>query len=187
MQVDIQKAVEVLKSGGTILYPTDTIWGIGCDATREDATEKIFAIKERDKTKSMLILVSDIRMAERHVAEVSEVAMQLFDFATTPTTLILDNAINLANNILGPDGTIGIRIPDDDFCQALLRRFNKPIVSTSANFSGDPSPMCFDEISEELIRKVDFAVIWKRLEARVEKASSIIRLKNDGEIKILRK
>ena len=187
MQKEVKEALNVLRKGGTILYPTDTIWGIGCDATNSTSVNKIYSIKKRDPQKSMLILVSDIFMAERYLDEFPDIAEQLFEASDTPLTLILDGAINLANNLPADNGSIGIRIPDDPFCQELIHQFRKPLVSTSANFSGDPSPASFHEIDEKLKEAVDYIVNWKQDTPQVNKASSIIKLGKSGEIQVLRK
>lgn len=187
MEKQVAETLKVLQKGGVIVYPTDTIWGIGCDATRADSVEKIYQIKKRDPGKSMLILVSDLNMAERYVAELPDAALDLFQVADQPLTLILDQAINLADNLPAPDGSIGIRIPDDPFCQALIRRFRKPIVSTSANFTGEKSPSCFDDISEKLKEAVDYVVDWNQEAPASSKASSIIKIGTGGQITIIRK
>jgi len=186
MQKEVREALNVLRKGGTILYPTDTIWGIGCDATNPESVDKIYKIKKRDPQKSMLILVSDIFMAERYLDELPDIAEQLFEASDTPLTLILDGAINLANNLPAENGSIGIRIPDDPFCQELIHQFRKPIVSTSANFSGEASPASFHEISEELKAEIDYTINWRQDDLPVNKSSSIIKLGKGGEIKVLR-
>lgn len=187
MQKEVSQALSILQSGGTILYPTDTIWGIGCDATNAQAVEKIYQIKKRDPQKSMLVLVADLAMAERYVADIPEIALSLFEVSVDPLTLILDGAVNLAENLPAPDGSIGMRIPDDAFCQALLSRFRKPIVSTSANFTGEPSPSCFDDLTEDLKNSVDYVVDWNRAAPPVSKASSVIKVGAGGQVTILRK
>ena len=162
MRSEVKKAIEALRKGSSILYPTDTIWGIGCDATHADAVDKIYQIKERDPSRSMLILVSDIQMAERYLDELPEIAVQLIECSDRPLTLILDGAKNLAGNLLAQDGSIGIRIPKDDFCQEMLWQFRKPIVSTSANFSGKASATCFREINPVLSGRIDHIVNWRQ-------------------------
>jgi len=187
MQKEVRSAVEALRKGLSILYPTDTIWGIGCDASNADAVQKIYRIKKREPTQSMLILVADIQMAEQYVKELPDIAIQLFECADQPLTIVMDGAWNLAENLPAQDGSIGIRIPDEDFCQQMLRQFRRPIVSTSANFSGQPTANCFREINPVLSARVDYVVNWRRNEKPSKKASSIIRLKTGGEIQILRK
>jgi L-threonylcarbamoyladenylate synthase len=186
MQDDIKQALEVLRSGGTILYPTDTIWGIGCDATHTGAVENIFRIKQRPDTKSMIVLLGSQHLLSRYVNEVPEIAWQLMEVSDRPLTLIFDGARNLAENLVAEDGSIGIRIPDDPFCQQLLQRFKKPIVSTSANISGSPAPANFSEISEEIKSSVDYIVNRRQDDFRKNSPSSVIKIGKDGVIKILR-
>ena len=183
---EVQEAVEVLRRGGLILYPTDTIWGIGCDAGNYEAVQKIFKIKKREVGKSMLILAADINMVDRYVNHLPDIAEQLFEQADTPLTIILPDAVNLAEGVAADDNSIGIRIPDDQFCQEMLRRFRKPIVSTSANFSGDPSPANFFEINPDLIEKMDYVVKWRQDDSTQNQASSIIKFNSDGTFKIIR-
>src|SRR5512145_1096859 len=147
MEQDIIKATEILREGGIILYPTDTIWGIGCDATNTEAVKKIYCLKQREETKSMLILVDHIDRIGRYIKEIPEAAIQLLEVNDQPMTIIYPGAINLASNLISTNGTIGIRVVNDDFCQKLIRKFNKPIVSTSANISGKPAPAFFSDIS----------------------------------------
>ena len=187
MQNELRTALEVLRNQGTILYPTDTIWGIGCDASSEEAVKKIYSLKERDNDKSMLILVADEYMAQRYLDELPDIAYDLFMVADKPLTLVLPGAKNLARNLPAKDGSIGMRIPDDAFCQSLLQRFRKPIVSTSANFSGQPAPAGFRDIDHHITEKVDYVVKWRQNEPAVNKASSVIRISTSGEINILRK
>lgn len=186
MREEVVRTSEILRKGGSIIYPTDTIWGLGCDATSPTAVDKIYRIKERDPKQSMLVLVADIKMAENYLEELPEVAIQLFELSDKPLTLILEGAIRVAENLPAQDRSIGMRIPKDEFCQMLLKTFRKPIVSTSANLSGKPSPGCFQEIDKELLKRVDYVVDWKRAEASSKKASSIIRLGPGGEVRIIR-
>lgn len=187
MQKEVRSTVEALRKGSSIMYPTDTIWGIGCDATNSEAVDKIYRIKKRDKAHSMLILVADIQMAEQYLNELPEIAIQLFACADRPLSIVIDGACNLAGNLPAQDGSIGIRIPDEDFCLAMLRQFRRPIVSTSANFSGQPTANCFREIDPALSDRIDYVANWRQNEKPSKKASSIIRLMADGEIQILRK
>lgn len=181
----MQNIIEVLKSGETILYPTDTIWGIGCDATNVEAINKIFEIKKREKSKSMIILVeSEKRLQD--LVDVPEMAWEIMDFSEKPVTLIYDNPKNLPKELLAEDGSIGIRLVKDDFLKKLISKLNKPLVSTSANFSGDKSPMKFSDISQELIDVVDFAVEENREKISEHSGSSIIRIWNDGRVKVIR-
>lgn len=187
MQNDINKAVQVLKIGGIILYPTDTIWGIGCDATNAEAVKKIFQLKRREETKSMLVLVENANRILRHVKEVPEIAWQLIEVNDKPMTIIYPGAMNLAPNLINEDGTIGIRIVHNDFCEKLLAKLNRPIVSTSANISGEPAPAIFDEIAEEVKNGVDYIVTWQQDNTSKSTPSSIIKIGLNGVIDIIRK
>jgi len=182
---EIEKVCELLKKGGTICYPTDTIWGIGCDATNSKAVEKLFSIKGRDTTKSMLILVDSIDMAKRYVDNMPNVAVQLFEYATEPLTIILEGAVEIASNLPAPDGSIGIRIVNHNFCTPLIRKLNRPIVSTSANKSGLPAPTTFSEISPEILSSVDYVVENGRTQKR-GKSSKILKLCRDNRVEIIR-
>ncbi len=184
---DIQKCLEVLRTGGILLYPTDTIWGIGCDATNEKAVENIFAIKQRQESKSLILLVSDDGMLNRFVKNIPEVAWDLMEVSDSPITIIYDGGRGLAKNVFAEDGSIGVRKTNDEFCQRLIHKFGKPIVSTSANISGEPAPQNFSEIKEEIKQSVDYVVNWRQNELGNSKPSSIIKLKENGEIKIIRK
>lgn len=181
----MEQALEVLKNGGTILYPTDTIWGIGCDATNAEAIEKIFEIKKREKSKSMIILVeSEKRLQD--LVDVPEMAWQIIDLSEKPVTIVYDNPKGLPKEILAEDGSIGIRLVKDDFCKKLIQKLNRPLVSTSANFSGDKSPMKFSDINPEIINMVDFAVEENREKVSEYSGSSVIRVWADGRVKVLR-
>lgn len=181
----MEKIIEILKSGGTILYPTDTIWGIGCDATNTEAINKIFDIKKREKSKSMIILVeSEKRLQD--LVDVPEMAWEIIDLSEKPVTIVYENPRNLPKEILADDGSIGIRLVKDDFCKKLISKLNKPLVSTSANFSGDKSPMKFSDITPEMIDLVDFAVEENREKVSQYSGSSVIKVWNDGRIKVLR-
>jgi len=182
---EIEKVCELLKKGGTICYPTDTIWGIGCDATNSKAVEKLFSIKGRDTTKSMLILVDSIDMAKRYVGNMPDVAVQLFEYAVEPLTIILENAVDIASNLPAPDGSIGIRVVNHNFCTPLIRKLYRPIVSTSANKSGHPSPTIFSEISPEILNSVDYVVENGRTQIR-GKSSKILKLYKNGRVEIIR-
>jgi len=187
MHDDLKKAVEVLKNGGIILYPTDTIWGIGCDATNPEAVQKIYAIKKREDSKSMLVLMENPALLERYVDEVPEVAWDLVEITTTPLTVIYPNAKNLAKNLIAEDGSVGIRFTKEKFSTQLLQRFRRPLVSTSANISGEKSPALFDEISEEIKNQVDYVVEYRQDDTTAASPSSIIKLGPGGQIDILRK
>jgi len=184
---DIVKAVEVLRSGGTILYPTDTIWGIGCDATNAAAVSRIYEIKQRQDTKSMLVLMENPNLLNSYISEVPEIAWELIEVADTPLTIIYPGAKNLAANLLANDGSIGIRITNEAFTQQLIQRFRKPVVSTSANISGQKSPQNFAEISEEIKKSVDFTVKFRQDDLSKSTPSGIIKLGVGGQIEIIRK
>jgi L-threonylcarbamoyladenylate synthase len=187
MEQDIKQSIEILRKGGIILYPTDTIWGIGCDATNADAVKKIYQLKQREETKSMLVLVDVPGRIERYIHEVPEIAWQLIDVNDKPMTIIYPGARNLADNLVAEDGTIGIRVSNDEFCQKLITRLNKPIVSTSANISGQSAPSIFDEISEEIINGVDYIVQWRQDDLFKRPASQIIKISTNGRIEVIRK
>ena len=187
---DIRNAVEVLRQGGVILYPTDTVWGIGCDATNEDAVRRVYEIKQREDSKALICLVdSDARM-QRYVRNVPDVAWQLIDSLqdadSTPTTLILDGAINLAPNLIAEDGSIALRITQEAFSKELCYRFQKALVSTSANISGQPAAQNYCDIDPQLLEKVDYVCWSRRQEHKPHKPSSIIRLRPNGEVTIIR-
>jgi L-threonylcarbamoyladenylate synthase len=184
---EVNKAFEVLKDGGIILYPTDTIWGIGCDATNTDAVEKILKLKNRPDDKSLIILLDTDAKLQSYVKEVPEVAYDLVEFAENPLTIIYSGAKNLAANAVAADGSIGIRIVRHDFCVQLLQRFRKPIISTSANISGDPSPANFNDISEAILNGVDYVVNWEQDLAAERKASTIMKLDPSGKFSFIRR
>jgi len=186
MEEDIKKAVDILKKGGTILYPTDTIWGIGCDATSNKAVQKIIKLKQRGKGLSFIILVEKESRINEYVEEVPEILWDLLKNFDTPTTVIYPKAKNLAKNVAAQDGSIGIRLVKDEFCKKMISSFDKPIVSTSANFSGETSPVMFKEISEELKDTVDYVVKSNQRKLSKVKASTIIKLKTNGEFEIIR-
>ena len=187
MHDDIKKALEVLKNGGVILYPTDTIWGIGCDATNEKAVSRIYKIKRREDSKSMLVLMENPALLDRYVDDVPEIAWDLVEISTTPLTVIYPNAKNLAPNLIAEDGSIGIRFTKESFTSQLLQRFRRPLVSTSANISGEKSPAFFAEISEEIKKQVDYIVEYRRDDSTPAQPSSIIKLGPGGRIDIIRK
>lgn len=185
MQKEINKCIDVLKQGGLILYPTDTVWGIGCDATNPNAVKKVYQLKQRIDSKALICLVTDDRMLKKYVKNIPEVAYNIIDITDKPTTIIYDNAQNLAENLIANDGTIAIRIPDDEFCYQLSRKLNGAIVSTSANISGQPTPKSFKEITQAILKGVDYVVNLQR-EKNGNKPSSIIKLSNNGVVKIIR-
>jgi len=183
--MDFTKAIEILQSGGTILYPTDTIWGIGCDATNIDAIKKIFDIKKREQNKSLIILVeSEKRLQD--LVDVPEMAWQIMDVSEKPVTIVYENPKNLPKEILAEDGSIGIRLIKDDYCKRLITKLNKPLVSTSANLSGQKSPMKFSDISDEIKNAVDYIVEENHDKVSKFSGSSVIKIWNDSRIKIIR-
>jgi len=184
---DLTKALEVLRAGGVILYPTDTIWGIGCDATNPLSVRRVYEIKQREDVKSMLILMENPNLLNSYVSEVPEIAWDLIEVADKPITIIYPGAKNLAANLIAPDGSIGIRLTDEPFTQQLIQRFRKPIVSTSANVSGQKSPQNFQEISEEIKNAMDYIVRYRQNDLSKFNPSSIIKLGKGGEIEIIRK
>ena len=186
MEQEIQNCTAVLKKGGTILYPTDTIWGIGCDATNEKAVEKIYKLKKRLETKSLIILLDDQASVRNYVIKVPDIAWDLIDSVETPLTIIYPNAKNLPKNVIGEDGSIAIRLVKNEFCKRLIREYGKPIVSSSANISGDPAPLVFRCVSGEIIRKVDYVVSLYKDVLKDVKASRIIKLDESGEFNIIR-
>lgn len=186
MNDEIKKALEVLQAGGVILYPTDTIWGIGCDATNEKAVEKVYQIKKRAETKSMLVLLDSPAKLQNYVEEIPDMAWDLIELTTKPLTIIYPQSKNLAKNLVGADKSVGIRITDEVFSKRLCERFRRPIVSTSANVSGEKSPAFFDEISEEIKAAVDYIVDYRRTDKTATKPSSIIKLGKGNLIDIIR-
>lgn len=187
MKEEINKALEVLKNGGVILYPTDTVWGLGCDATNETAVAKVNEIKGRAADKSLIVLLDNDNKLASYVNDVPEVAYDLIEYAENPLTIVFSNAKNLVPSAINADGSIGIRIPKHEFCQQLLQRFRKPIVSTSANISGQPTPRFFDEISDEILDAVDYVVNWEQENRTVKKPSTIIKLSPSGQFEFIRK
>lgn len=183
---DIKKAVEVLKNGGVILYPTDTVWGIGCDATNAEAVAKVYAIKKRDDSKALICLVDSDARLQRYVRQVPNIAWDLIDAAVKPTTIILDGAVNLAPNLIADDGSIALRITNEPFSHQLCYRFQKAIVSTSANISGEPAAQKYQDISQELLDSVDYVCFSRRNEHKPHTPSSIIKLGPTGEVTIIR-
>lgn len=186
MYDEINNALEVLKRGGLILYPTDTVWGIGCDSTHPDAIERIYALKKRTDNKAMICLVHDFKMLNQFVEDVPEVAYDILRYAEKPTTIIYDDPIRVAENLIADDNSLAIRVVQDDFCKKLIRKFRRPIVSTSANISGAKTPTEFKEISPEIIAGVDYVVNINRSK-KSAKPSAIIKLKNNGSVTVIRK
>ena len=188
---DIRNAVEVLRKGGVILYPTDTVWGIGCDATNAEAVKRVYEIKQRDDSKALICLVDSDARLQCYVRNVPEVAWQLIDSLkesdSRPTTLILDGAINLAPNLIADDGSIGMRITQELFSKELCYRFQKALVSTSANISGEPAAQNYCDIDPRIVEAVDYVCWSRRQEHKPHQPSSIIRLRENGEVAVIRK
>jgi L-threonylcarbamoyladenylate synthase len=187
LREEIAKAIEVLKSGGTILYPTDTIWGIGCDATNEQAVKKVQELKGRIASKSLIILLDTENKLGGYVREVPEIAYDLIEYAEKPLTIIYSGAKNLAPNVINEDGSIGIRIVKYPFCEQLIQRFRLPIVSTSANTSGNPAPKNFADIEEDVLNGVDYVVNWEQDDMAEKTPSTIMKLEPDGRFSFIRK
>ena len=184
---DIRQAVETMRKGGVILYPTDTVWGIGCDATNAEAVARIYKIKQRDDSKAMICLVDSDARLQRYVSNVPNVAWELLDCVDKPTTVILDGAVNLASNLIADDGSIALRITDEPFSKELCYRFQKAVVSTSANISGEPAAQNYCDISQDILDAVDYVCWSRRQEHKPHTPSSIIKLGMDGEVRIIRK
>ncbi|WP_294825249.1 L-threonylcarbamoyladenylate synthase [uncultured Flavobacterium sp.] len=185
INTEVHNAFEAIKNGGIILYPTDTVWGIGCDATNAEAVKKIYALKQREESKSMIVLMNSDRMMHNVFKEIPEVAWQILDLSEKPTTLILDNPRNVAPNIIAEDKTLGIRLVTEPFCYKLMERMKKPLVSTSANISGRPTPTSFKEIDHHILDGVDYIVNLHR-EKISAKPSAIIKLGNNLQVKVIR-
>ncbi len=185
--IDIKNAVECLRSGGIILYPTDTIWGIGCDATNPDAVRRVYEIKQREDSKALICLVDSADRMQRYFRKVPDVAWDLVDYATSPLTLILDGAVNIAPNLLAEDGSLGIRVTHEEFSRQICYRFQKAIVSTSANVSGQPSPRTFYDIPQEIVSQMDYVCNFRRGEKGGAKPSQIVKLTLDGQVTVIRK
>ena len=184
---DIRQAVETMRKGGVILYPTDTVWGIGCDATNAEAVARIYKIKQRDDSKAMICLVDSDARLQRYVRNVPNVAWELLDCVDKPTTVILDGAVNLASNLIADDGSIALRITDEPFSKELCYRFQKAVVSTSANISGEAAAQNYCDISQDILDAVDYVCWSRRQEHKPHTPSSIIKLGMDGEVRIIRK
>lgn len=186
MNKEIKQTIEILQKGGVIIYPTDTIWGIGCDATDEEAVNKVYKIKERTDTKSMIILVDSWEMLQQYIRRIPAKVGCVIEGAIKPTTVIYNNPKGLATNVVSSDKTVGIRIVEDEFCSKLISKFGKPIVSTSANYSGKPSPKYFEDIDKSLLEKADYVVNLHR-ERRGGSASRIVKFNKKGGFVFLRK
>lgn len=186
MEEDLKAAIEILKKGGIILYPTDTVWGIGCDATNAEAVKRIYELKKRADNKSMLVLVDGFAQLERYVDTIPDVAYSLIELSDKPVTIIYDKGVGLAENLMGMDGSIGVRVTNEPFSKELCRRFRRPVVSTSANISGEPSAIIFDDIKSEILDNVDYVVKYRQNDTSKKSPSSVIKLGAHGEVKILR-
>lgn len=184
---DIKAAIEVMRKGGVILYPTDTVWGIGCDATNPEAVAKVYKIKKREDSKAMICLVDSDARLQRYVRQVPNVAWDVIELATKPLTIILDGAVNLAPNLVAEDGSVAMRVTNEPFSKELCYRFQKAIVSTSANFSGEPPASNYCDIDPQLLEAVDYVCTSRRQEKKPHTPSAIIRLKQDGEVTVVRK
>ncbi len=185
LKSEIEKTLAVLKRGGLILYPTDTVWGIGCDSSNPEAIDKIYKLKQREDSKSMICLVHDFKMLNQFVEEIPEVAYDILKYADKPTTIIYDDPIRVSQNIIAPDNSLAIRIVNDTFAKTLVRKFRRPIISTSANVSGQKTPMTFKQISPEILEGVDYVVDFER-NKKSHNPSAIIKLTMDGRVKIIR-
>lgn len=184
---DIKNAIDAMKKGGVILYPTDTVWGLGCDATNAEAVAKIYKIKQRDDSKALICLADSVDRVQRYVRDVPSVAWDLMELSDKPMTVILDGAVNLAPNLIAEDGSIGLRVTNEPFSKELCYRFQKAIVSTSANISGEPAAQNYCDISPEILEAVDYVCWTRRQEHKPHKPSSIIKLTKDGRVTIIRK
>jgi len=185
-EIDLKESLKVLREGGVILCPTDTIWGLSCDATNARAVENIFRIKSREEGKSLIILVNGEAMLERYVRNIPPVVSELISVSDTPITIICPHGKLLAPGVCSEDGSVGIRVCNEPFCNELITRFRKPVVSTSANISGEPAPMIFSEIDEELIKSAGYVVTYRQDDKRKSKPSSVIKIENSGAFKIIR-
>ncbi len=186
IQQEIDNSLEVLKKGGIILYPTDTVWGIGCDATNPQAVEKIYNLKKRSDSKSMICLVNSIKMLEQYVDSVPGPAYDVIEHSNKPTTIIYDNPVRVAANLVANDETLGIRVVKEKFCEQLIYKLRRPLVSTSANISGQPTPDSFAQIAPEILKGVDYVVNLQHSKIS-DKPSAIIKIGNDGTVKVIRK
>ena len=183
---DISNCLKVLQEGGVILYPTDTVWGLGCDATNAKAVEKLYQLKKRSDAKSMLVLVDCAGRIQNYVAEMPDIAWDLIEVSNKPLTIIYPNAKNLAHNLLAEDKSVGIRVTNESFSHQLCARFRKPIVSTSANISGQPTPLFFEEVTDEIKTACDYVVQFRQTDKEKKEPSNIIKLNADGSIQIIR-
>ena len=186
LKYEINAAVKALKEGDIILYPTDTVWGLGCDATNGDAVQRIFDLKQRDDSKSVIVLVSDADMLCKYVRQIPPIAIDLLEVNDKPMTIIYPEGINLSDKVIAQDGSVAIRIPQNEFCVEMIRRFGKPVVSTSANIAGEETPGCFADINAGILDGVEHIVEPSLEETSSGKASQIIKIGMDGEVKVIR-
>lgn len=186
MQKEIDNTVEVLKSGGSILYPTDTIWGIGCDATNAKAVEKVYKIKRRSETRSLIVLVEKVEDISAYVDQVPEIVFDIMDGIKDPLTIIYQKGKNLAKAVLASDGSVAIRVVKDEFCKGVIHKLGRPITSSSANISGEPSPLCFNRVSDSILKSVDYVVNLRQKGFGSVKQSTMIRIAPNGEIQVVR-
>jgi len=184
---EVAKAFKAVQEGGIILYPTDTIWGIGCDAANTDAVKRIFALKQRDEAKSMIILLDTDNKLQSYLQDVPELAYNLIEYAENPLTLVMPGAKNISPALIADDGSVGIRVTSHQFCQQLIQRLRRPLVSTSANISGEPSPQYFGQIADEIINGVDYVVDLEQHSTEIRKPSTIMRLDPSGKFEFLRR
>jgi len=187
LREEVTKALKVIQDGGIILYPTDTIWGIGCDATNTEAVKKIYSLKQRDEAKSMIILLDTVNKLESYVNNVNPLAFDLIEYAENPLTLVMPGAKNISPALISNDGSIGIRVVKNTFCEQLIQRMRRPLVSTSANISGKPSPQYFSQIDIEIIDGVDYVVDLDQHNMEIKNPSTIMRLAPDGKFEFIRK
>jgi L-threonylcarbamoyladenylate synthase len=183
---DIKRCVETLKAGGVVLYPTDTVWGLGCDALNEEAVEKVFDVKERPREKSMIVLLAEARDVLQYVAAPHPDIIALLEDFERPTTVIYENALGFPDNVVGADGSIAIRVTNDPFCKALIKRYRRPIVSTSANVSGQPTPATFEAVSPQIKERVDYCVRFRQDDNTIKAPSRLVKILDDGGLEILR-
>lgn len=186
LKYEVDAAAKALKEGDIILYPTDTVWGLGCDATRDDAIKRIFDLKRRDDSKSVIVLVSDADMLAKYVRQIPPMAIDLLEINDKPMTIIYPEGVGLSAKVIAEDGSVAIRIPQNEFCVEMIRRFGKPIVSTSANISGEETPGCFAEINAEIIDSVDHIAEPSLEEGSTGSSSQIIKIGMNGEVKVIR-
>lgn len=186
LKYEVDAAAKALKEGDIILYPTDTVWGLGCDATRDDAIQRIFDLKKRDDSKSVIVLVSDADMLAKYVRQIPPMAIDLLEVNDKPMTIIYPEGVGLSAKVIAEDGSVAIRIPQNEFCTEMIRRFGKPIVSTSANISGEETPGCFAEINAEIIDSVDYIAEPSLEEGSTGSSSQIIKIGMNGEVKVIR-